>query len=92
VTSSTDIRAVADESARRVLGRKFSAEELQRFTESYQQQEIATQQAGAGVSEAAPSVATAAEAFAERVDPSQANAYRFLGFFDQLSSSLRSRI
>lgn len=92
VTSATDIRAVADESARRVLGRKFSAEELQRFTESYQQQEIAAQQAGAGVSEAAPSVATAAEAFAERVDPSQANAYKFLGFFDQLSNSLRSRI
>ena len=92
VTSSADIRAVADESARRVLGRKFSAEELQRFTESYQQQEIAAQQAGPGVSERAPSVATAAESFAERVDPSQANAYRFLGFFDQLSSSLRSRI
>ena len=94
VTSPDDIRAVADESARRVLGRKFTADELNQFVQSYQQQEVAYQQAmeGSGVVTSAPSVGTAAQTFAERVDPSQANAYRFLGFFDQLAGSLRSRI
>jgi len=94
VTSPDDLRSVADQVAQRTLGRKFTSQELNQFVQSYQQQELTYQQQmeGSGVVTTAPTVSTAAETFAERVAPTEANAYKFLGFFDQLAGSLRSRI
>ena len=94
VTNSQDIAAVADQTAQRTLGRKFTADELKRFVGAYQQQELQAQQAfqAGGVVEGAPAVDVAAQSFAQQIAPTEANAYKYLGYVDQLFGSLGSRI
>jgi len=45
-----------------------------------------------GTVEQAPSADVAAEQFVSGYAPTEANAYKFLGYFDQMANSLRSRI
>lgn len=88
VSSSADIRTVANQVAQRTLGREFTSDESQRFVESYQQAELGYQQATAGVVESTPAVDVAAQQFAQEVAPTEANAYKYLGAVDMLMKNL----
>lgn len=94
VTSQKDIASIADRVAQQTIGRKFTADEVNRFVQSYQQQELQYQQQiqAGGVVEQAPGVDVAAESFAQQIAPTEANAYQYLGYVDQLFSSLGSRL
>ena len=88
VSSSADLKTIANQVAQRTLGREFTADESARFVQSYQQSELGLQQAGAGVVEDIPSVDVAAEQFAQQVAPTEANAYAYLGAVDRLMKNL----
>jgi hypothetical protein len=88
VSAAADIRSVANEVAKRTLGRQFTDDEVQRFVTSYQQSEMRFQQQTAGVVEAPPSADVAAEQFAQQVAPTEANAYKYLGAVDMLMKNL----
>lgn len=88
VSSPQDITELANQVAKRTLGREFTLEESQRFAQSYQQQELAMQQQRSGVVVEPPSVDVAAEQFAQQVAPTEANAYKYLGAVNQLMRSV----
>ena len=90
VTSSDDIKAVAKSVAYQTLGRAFTDEEADQFVKTYQQLEVSTQQAaaGGGVVEATPDIGVAAEQFAQKAAPSEADAYRYLGHANAFFKSL----
>lgn len=88
VSAAGDIRSVANEVAKRTLGRQFTDDEVQRFVTSYQQSEMRFQQQTSGVVEAPASADVAAEQFAQQVAPTEANAYKYLGAVDMLMKNL----
>lgn len=88
VSASADIRAVGNEVAKRTLGREFTADEAERFVQSYQQAELGYQQSTAGVTEQPAAVDVAAEQFAQQVAPTEANAYAYLGAVDMLMKNI----
>jgi len=88
VSAPADIRTVANEVAKRTLGRAFNDDEAERFVRSYQQAELGYQQATSGVIEQPASMDVAAQQFAEEVAPTEANAYKYLGAVDMLMKNL----
>jgi len=96
VASSSDLRQVIKGVARATLGRDVSDELAAQWVQSFQQQQLQYQQQAAmqsgGVIEDMPSAEVSAQSFVQQYEPTQANAYKFLGYFDQLGNSLGSRI
>ena len=96
VTSSQDLKTVLNQVSRQTIGRELSDSEAARFAASYQQQQRDYQQRAStqsgGTVEQSPSADVAAQQFVEQYEPSEANAYKFLGYFDQMANSLGSRI
>lgn len=96
VSSSQDLRKVIKEVARATIGKTLPDDVAERFVQTAQmeqqqyQQRLATQ--SGGVVEEMPSLETRAESFVREYAPTEANGYKFLGYFDQLSNSLGSRI
>jgi len=96
VTSSQDLKTVLKQVSRQTIGRELSDGEADRFAAAYQQQQREYQQRlgsqSGGTVEQAPSADVAAEQFVQQYAPTEANAYKFLGYFDQMANSLGSRI
>jgi len=96
VTSSSDLRQIIKGVARSTLGRDVSDELASQWVQSFQQQQLQYQQQVAtqsgGVVQEMPSAEVSAQSFVQQYEPTQANAYKFLGYFDQLANSLGSRI
>jgi hypothetical protein len=96
VTSSSDLRQIIKGVARSTLGRDVSDELATQWVQTFQQQQLQAQQRAAmqsgGVIEEMPSAEVSAQSFVQQYEPTQANAYKFLGYFDQLANSLGSRI
>jgi hypothetical protein len=96
VTSSSDLRQIIKGVARSTLGRDVSDELAAQWVQTFQQQQLQAQQRAAmqsgGVIEEMPSAEVSAQSFVQQYEPTQANAYKFLGYFDQLANSLGSRI
>ena len=88
VSAKADIRTVANQVAKQTLGREFTAQEAERFVQSYQQAELGYQQARSGVIEQPPAMDVAAQQFAQEVAPTEANAYKYLGAVDMLMKNL----
>ena len=92
-TSSVDVQDVANRAAMATIGRNFTQTELAQFTNDYYEsqrkfaQQNQTQESG--LIEQPASVQGAATEFAEEVDPSRANAYRFLDKFRVLERVIR---
>lgn len=96
VSSSQDLQKIVKDVARSTIGRTVSDEVAQKFAEDIQRQQRDYQkrlssQSG-GVIEEMPDVGVQAEQFVRQIEPTKANAYRFLGYFDQMANSLGSRI
>lgn len=81
-TNPEDIKLVAKRVAQDTLGRELTDEEAEQFVGIRRAQEM-----GAG-SVSAPSLDVAAQGFAQQVAPTEANAYKYLGFMNKLFSSL----
>jgi hypothetical protein len=90
-----DVAAIANDVAPKRIGRKLTDQELNNFTVWFQQQEAAEQEKNynaaetGGTTVAAPSLASAAEAEAERLDPTGAQEMDLLGLNNTIMEYLR---
>lgn len=82
VTNPEDIKVVANQVAQQTLGRGLTDEEAQYFVGIRQAQE----RGGGGTQ--AMSLDVSAQQFAQQVAPTEANAYAYLGYMNQLFDSL----
>lgn len=89
-SSPDDLRIVANRVAQDTLGRELTADEQQRFIAAYQGQEIAAQRAAYSSSTftEAPSADVAAQQFAQQAAPTEANAYKYLGYVNKLFNAV----
>lgn len=85
VTPKVSLSETANRMAQETLGRKFTAEELNRFVAAYNQAELAPQQQESGVVTSAPSVGAAATQYARNVAPNEAKAYEYLNAMNTFS-------
>ena len=90
-TSNTDdLKVMAKKISQDTLGRMMSDEELSRFVASYQQSEIDYQKsryAGATTEDMQPAD-IAAQEFSQELAPTEANAYKYLGYVDKFFNSI----
>jgi len=90
-TSNTDdLKVMAKKISQDTLGRMMSDEELSRFVASYQQSEIDYQKsryAGATTEDMQPAD-IAAQQFSQELAPTEANAYKYLGYVDKFFNSI----
>jgi hypothetical protein len=72
------------------LGRMMSDEELSRFVASYQQSEIDYQKSmyAGRTTEDMQQPDIAAQQFSQELAPTEANAYKYLGYVDQFFNSI----
>jgi hypothetical protein len=89
-TNPDDLKVVAKQVAQQTLGRGFTDEEADRFVKVFQAQEIAEQRraAGGGTMVQAPSADVAAEKFAEEQAPTEASAYKTLGYINKFFNAI----
>lgn len=90
VSNPDDVKGVARQVSRDTIGREFTPEELDRFASSFRQQELQYQQAARNATVAVenPSAQTAAESFAQQIAPTEANAYKYLGYVNKFFNSV----
>lgn len=90
-TSNTDdLKVMAKKISQDTLGRMMSDEELNRFVATYQQSEIDYQKsmyAGATTEDMQPAD-IAAQEFSQELAPTEANAYKYLGYVDKFFNSI----
>jgi hypothetical protein len=80
VSNPDDLKAVFKRVAQETIGRDFSDDEAMRAVQSYQQQEIAAQNAlyAGGTATEVMGADVFAQQFAQQVAPTEANGYKFL--------------
>lgn len=84
-SSPDDLKVVARRVSQSTLGRELTAPELDQFVQSFQSLE---RQYQTGAASSMPDVSVSAEKFAREVAPTEANAYEYLGYMNQLFSSI----
>lgn len=86
VSNPEDLKAVFKRVAQDTLGRAFTDQEASQAVQSYQQQELAAQQAAyaGGTATQVMGADVFAQQFAQQVAPTEANGYKFLGYMNQL--------
>lgn len=89
-TNPDDLKAVAKQVAQQTLGRDFTDDEADRFVQAFQAQEVAAQRAlyGGGSVMEAPSADVAAQTFAEEQAPTEASAYKTLGYINKFFNAI----
>ena len=90
-TSNTDdLKVMAKKISQDTLGRTMSDEELSRFADSYQKSEIDYQKSvyAGGTVEEMPDANVAAQEFSQELAPTEANAYKYLGYVDKFFNSI----
>lgn len=90
VSNPDDVKAVARKVSQDTLGREFTENELNKFVATFRSQEIGAQQAArsSSVVTDSPSAQTSAETFAQQVAPTEANAYKYLGYVNKLFNAV----
>lgn len=86
VSNPDEIKLVAKQVSQDTLGREFTPAELDKFAATFRQQELGYQQAAAGgatVVTEPPSAQVSAQSFAQQVAPTEANAYKYLGYVNK---------
>ena len=81
-TNPEDIKIVANKVAQETLGRELTDEEANQFVQVRRGQELS---AGAV---SAPALDVAAQGFSQQIAPTEANAYKYLGYMNKLFGSL----
>jgi hypothetical protein len=90
-TSNTDdLKVMAKKISQDTLGRMMSDEELSRFAATYQQSEIDYQKSmyAGRTTEDMQQPDIAAQQFSQELAPTEANAYKYLGYVDQFFNSI----
>jgi hypothetical protein len=90
-TSNPDeLKLVAKQVAQQTLGRGFTDEEADRFVRAFQAEEIAEQRraSGGGTMVQAPAADVAAQEFAEQEAPTEASAYKTLGYINKFFNAI----
>ena len=96
VSSPDDLKIVAKKVSMDTLGRAFTDAEANKFVKAYQAQEIDYQRkeqksllsGGGDIAVGIPSVDVAAEKFAQKSAPTEAQGYQFLGYVNQFFNSI----
>lgn len=90
VTNPEDLKVVAKQVAQQTLGRDFTDDEANRFVEAFQAQQVAEQRkaTGGGTVTQAPSPDVAAQKFAEEQAPTEASAYKTLGYINKFFNAI----
>jgi len=88
LTNPDDLKKIARRISQDTLGREFTDTELNSFVTSYQGLERQYQTGGATTP---PDVTVSAETFAREVAPTEANAYEYLGYMNQLFGAVGVR-
>ena len=88
LTSPDDLKKIARRISQDTLGRELTDTELNSFVTSYQGLERQYQTGGATTP---PDVTVSAETFAREVAPTEANAYEYLGYMNQLFGAVGVR-
>ena len=96
VTSQTDLRKIIQGVARETIGQNLSDELTERWVQSFQKEQADFQaqyrsQSGGTIEDTA-SPQTSAESFIQKYQGDKVKANEFLGYFDVLGQSLRSRV
>lgn len=93
VSNPEDLKAVFKRVAQETIGRNFSDDEASRAVQTYQQQEIAAQQAlyAGGTATEQMGADVFAQQFAQQVAPTEANGYKFLGYMNKLFQAAGGR-
>ena len=93
VSNPDDLKAVFKRVAQETIGRDFSDDEAMRAVQSYQQQEIAAQNAlyAGGTATEVMGADVFAQQFAQQVAPTEANGYKFLGYMNRLFNAAGGR-
>lgn len=92
VSSSRDLRAVFDETAKSTIGRGFTEEEMARAINAYQAGERGVQSVESGVVESMASPSVYGADFARQTAPTEAQAFTYLGFMDRTMKKAASRV
>jgi hypothetical protein len=88
LTHPDDIRNVADRTARQMLGRKLTDDELNRMVGAFHAAQYGSGSATGDVTTAPPSLETFAETQVEAADPAAAASHRYLEGFERLTKAL----
>ena len=93
VSNPDDLKAVFKRVAQETIGRDFSDDEAMRAVQSYQQQEIAAQNAlyAGGTATEVMAADVFGQQFAEQVAPTEANGYKFLGYMNRIFNAAGGR-
>jgi len=91
VTSPTDIKSIAQQTAVQIIGREMPEEDANRFVQIYQnlQRAEGRQAAEGGEVMAAPSISAAAEQFTRERFADRADAYETLNYMDMFFNAAR---
>lgn len=90
VSNPDELKLIAKKVSQQTLGRELNDEDVNRFVKAYQAQEIAGQSQTGGVVTQTMGSDVAAQQFAQEVAPTEANAYKYLGYVNKFVDSIGS--
>lgn len=90
VSNPDELKLIAKKVSQQTLGRELNDEDVDRFVKAYQAQEIAGQSQTGGVVTQTMGSDVAAQQFAQEVAPTEANAYKYLGYVNKFVDSIGS--
>lgn len=91
VSNPDELKIIAKKVSQQTLGRELNDEDVDRFVKAYQAQEIAGQkQPSGGVVTQTMGSDVAAQQFAQEIAPTEANAYKYLGYVNKFVDSIGS--
>jgi hypothetical protein len=90
VSNPEDLKVVAKQVAQQTLGRGFTDEEADRFVQAFQAQQVGEQRraSGGGTMVQAPDADVAAQKFAQEQAPTEASAYKTLGYINKFFNAI----
>lgn len=89
VSNPDELKLIAKKVSQETLGRELNDEDVDRFVKAYQAQELQSQR-GSGVTTRMAGADVAAQQFAQEVAPTEANAYKYLGYVNKFVDSIGS--
>jgi len=87
VSSPAELKIIAKRVSQETLGRELNDDDIARFVQAYQSQELEAQKSSGTVSRV-PGADVAAQEFSQEAAPTEANAYEYLGYVDKFFNSI----
>jgi hypothetical protein len=87
VSSPAELKIIAKRVSQETLGRELNDDDIAKFIKAYQSQELEAQRSSGTISRV-PGADVAAQEFSQELDPTEANAYKYLGYVDKFFNSI----